>query len=83
MIRVDDLCLRVGAFGFEFDHAFDYRMLDFDGPVCSVFARYPAMPLRLHGGGTFPHGRPARVARRRRPSPLRSPDPIPALRPVC
>ncbi|HEV8240882.1 MAG TPA: RNA 2',3'-cyclic phosphodiesterase [Thermoanaerobaculia bacterium] len=27
-----------------------------------VFWRYPAMPLRLHGGGTFPQGRPARVA---------------------
>jgi RNA 2',3'-cyclic 3'-phosphodiesterase len=27
-----------------------------------VFARYPALPLRLHGGGTFPQGRPARVA---------------------
>jgi RNA 2',3'-cyclic 3'-phosphodiesterase len=27
-----------------------------------VFARYPAMALRLHSGGTFPPGRPARVA---------------------
>ncbi|HXT50712.1 MAG TPA: RNA 2',3'-cyclic phosphodiesterase [Thermoanaerobaculia bacterium] len=27
-----------------------------------VFWRYPALPLRLHGGGTFPQGRPARVA---------------------
>jgi 2'-5' RNA ligase len=27
-----------------------------------VFARYPALPLRLHNGGTFPPGRPARVA---------------------
>ena len=27
-----------------------------------VFARYPPLPLRLHGGGTFPPGRPARVA---------------------
>ena len=27
-----------------------------------VFARYPAMSLRLHSGGTFPPGRPARVA---------------------
>ena len=27
-----------------------------------VFWRYPALPLRLHGGGTFPPGRPARVA---------------------
>jgi RNA 2',3'-cyclic 3'-phosphodiesterase len=27
-----------------------------------VFARYPALPLRLHGGGTFPQGRPATVA---------------------
>lgn len=30
--------------------------------LAEVFARYPAMPLRLHGGGTFPQGRPARVA---------------------
>jgi 2'-5' RNA ligase len=28
----------------------------------STFARYPALSLRLHGGGTFPQGRPARVA---------------------
>jgi 2'-5' RNA ligase len=28
----------------------------------STFARYPSLPLRLHGGGTFPQGRPARVA---------------------
>ncbi|HXT21351.1 MAG TPA: RNA 2',3'-cyclic phosphodiesterase [Thermoanaerobaculia bacterium] len=27
-----------------------------------VFWRYPGLPLRLHGGGTFPQGRPARVA---------------------
>ena len=27
-----------------------------------VFWRYPALPLRLHGGGTFPQGRPALVA---------------------
>lgn len=27
-----------------------------------VFARYPQLPLRLHSGGTFPPGRPARVA---------------------
>jgi RNA 2',3'-cyclic 3'-phosphodiesterase len=30
--------------------------------LAEVFARYPALPLRLHGGGTFPQGRPARVA---------------------
>ena len=28
----------------------------------STFARYPPLLLRLHGGGTFPQGRPARVA---------------------
>lgn len=27
-----------------------------------VFGRYPALAMRLHGGGTFPQGRPARVA---------------------
>jgi 2'-5' RNA ligase len=30
--------------------------------LADVFARYPPMALRLHGGGTFPQGRPARVA---------------------
>jgi 2'-5' RNA ligase len=30
--------------------------------LAEVFARYPPLPLRLHGGGTFPQGRPARVA---------------------
>ena len=32
------------------------------GAFTEVFARYPRMPLRLHSGGTFPPGRPARVA---------------------
>jgi 2'-5' RNA ligase len=27
-----------------------------------VFGRYPPLAMRLHGGGTFPQGRPARVA---------------------
>ncbi len=30
--------------------------------LTEVFARYPPLALRLHGGGTFPQGRPARVA---------------------
>jgi len=30
--------------------------------LAEVFARYPTMRLRLHGAGTFPQGRPARVA---------------------
>ena len=32
------------------------------GRLAHAFASYPALPLRLAGGGTFPAGRPARVA---------------------
>jgi 2'-5' RNA ligase len=38
------------------------RLSALSAALSEVFARYPAMPLRLHGGGTFPQGRPARVA---------------------
>jgi RNA 2',3'-cyclic 3'-phosphodiesterase len=30
--------------------------------LAPVFARHPPFRMRLHGGGTFPQGRPARVA---------------------
>lgn len=38
------------------------RLAPLGAALRDVFWRYPAMPLRLHGGGTFPQGRPARVA---------------------
>jgi 2'-5' RNA ligase len=38
------------------------RLAPLRAALGEVFARYPAMPMRLHGGGTFPQGRPARVA---------------------
>ncbi|HXO42445.1 MAG TPA: RNA 2',3'-cyclic phosphodiesterase [Thermoanaerobaculia bacterium] len=35
---------------------------DLAGRLGQAFAAHPALPLRLAGGGTFPAGRPARVA---------------------
>ena len=43
-------------------HHPEERVAPLRDALVEVFARYPAMPLRLHGGGTFPQGRPARVA---------------------
>lgn len=38
------------------------RLTPLAAALRDVFWRYPAMALRLHGGGTFPQARPARVA---------------------
>jgi 2'-5' RNA ligase len=38
------------------------RVTALAGRLRQAFARYPALPLRLAGAGTFPAGRPARVA---------------------
>jgi len=43
-------------------HQPEARVAPLAAALRSTFARYPALPLRLHGGGTFPQGRPARVA---------------------
>ena len=43
-------------------HHPEERLAPLVAALRSTFARYPALPLRLHGGGTFPQGRPARVA---------------------
>jgi RNA 2',3'-cyclic 3'-phosphodiesterase len=38
------------------------RVAELAGRLTQAFAAHPALPLRLSGGGTFPAGRPARVA---------------------
>jgi 2'-5' RNA ligase len=38
------------------------RVAELAGRVGQAFAAHPVLPLRLAGGGTFPAGRPARVA---------------------
>jgi 2'-5' RNA ligase len=38
------------------------RVAPLAGRLAPAFASHPALPLRLAGGGTFPPGRPARVA---------------------
>jgi len=38
------------------------RVAELVGRLGQAFAAHPALPLRLAGGGTFPAGRPARVA---------------------
>jgi len=38
------------------------RVAELAGRLGQAFAAHPALPLRLAGGGTFPAGRPARVA---------------------
>ena len=38
------------------------RAAELAGRLGQAFAAYPVLPLRLAGGGTFPAGRPARVA---------------------
>jgi RNA 2',3'-cyclic 3'-phosphodiesterase len=38
------------------------RVAELAGRLGQAFAAQPALPLRLAGGGTFPAGRPARVA---------------------
>lgn len=43
-------------------HQPEERLAPLVDALRSTFARYPSLPLRLHGGGTFPQGRPARVA---------------------
>jgi 2'-5' RNA ligase len=45
-----------------FGHHPPERLDALGGALGDVFARYPPLPLRLYGGGTFPPGRPARVA---------------------
>jgi 2'-5' RNA ligase len=43
-------------------HHPEERLAALGAALAVVFARYPPLSLRLHGGGTFPQGRPARVA---------------------
>ena len=43
-------------------HQPEGKLASLSAALRDVFWRYPALPLRLHGGGTFPQGRPARVA---------------------
>ncbi|HEV8632276.1 MAG TPA: RNA 2',3'-cyclic phosphodiesterase [Thermoanaerobaculia bacterium] len=43
-------------------HHPELRLPPLQAALADVFARYPPRALRLHGGGTFPQGRPARVA---------------------
>lgn len=43
-------------------HHPEERLAPLRAALAECFARYPVMALRLHGGGTFPQGRPARVA---------------------
>ena len=43
-------------------HHPEARVAPLTSALREVFGRYPALALRLHGGGTFPQGRPARVA---------------------
>jgi 2'-5' RNA ligase len=43
-------------------HHPEMRLAPLQAALAEVFARYPPLALRLHGGGTFPQGRPARVA---------------------